>query len=193
MILLDESSWEVKEIKNKGKGIFAKKSITKGTIIGDYLGKIIRPEEAIVDESNFYLMYYSDRAVITPDLKTNGVHLLNNSCEPNSWLYIYKGHTLAFALRDIKKGEEITIPYLLSPQTEHCNPCPHICLCGELNCSGTMHMGVEKYKKWRSITDKQSRETRREKIVYGKELKKLSSYPKIKNDYIKEVSSLLSI
>lgn len=193
MILLDESFWEVKEVKNKGKGVFAKKDIPLKTIIGDYIGTFLRPEEAVVDESNFYLMYYSDHAVVAPDLKTNGVHLLNNSCEPNSWLYIYKGHTLAFALREIKKGEEITIPYLLPPRTGYCDPCQHVCSCGSKNCTYSMHISKERYRKWRKITDEQSKETKRERIVYGKELNKLPRYPTIKKDYIEEVCSLLSI
>lgn len=193
MILLDDTFWEVKEIKNKGKGVFAKNDILQKTIIGDYLGTFLRPEEAVVDESNFYLMYYSDRAVIAPDLNISGVHLLNNSCEPNAWLYVYKGHTLAFAIKNIKKGEEITIPYLLSPKTKFCNPCQHVCFCGSKNCTGTMHISEKKYKKWRRLTDKQAKETKKEKVRYGKQLEPLLVYPKITEEYIDDVNKLNNI
>ena len=101
MILLASDYWEVRATPTKGQGLFAKKAIAKGTIIGDYLGIILHPRDAIVDENNFYLMYYHDRAAIAPDLTKPGVHLLNHSCRPNSAFYIYKGHTLAFALRQI--------------------------------------------------------------------------------------------
>ena len=175
------------------RGIFAKRDISRGEVIGDYLGKICRPEDVIVDENNLYLMYYNDRASIYPDLKKTGVHLLNNSCNPNCWLYVYKGHTLAFSLRKIKRTEELTISYLLPPITKFCKKCPHVCLCGELNCTGTMHLSVEKYRRWRKLNDKQSKLTKKERIKYGKELKVLSTYPKkIPDLYIDEVYKICS-
>src|ERR1035437_4421969 len=120
MILLANDYWEIRKTIKKGRGIFTKKDIPKGAIIGDYIGKVIHPRDAVVDEENFYLMYYHDYAVIAPDLEKPGIHLLNHSCVPNVWLSIYQGHTLAFALDKIPKGEELTIPYLLSPKDEFC-------------------------------------------------------------------------
>ncbi|HEY5122970.1 MAG TPA: SET domain-containing protein, partial [Ignavibacteria bacterium] len=113
MLLLSSDYWEIRNTKNKGQGLFAKKNISKGRAIGDYLGTVLHPLDAIVNEENFYLMYYHDHAVISPDLKKPGIHLLNHSCIPNAFLYIHKGHTLIFARRNILKGEELTIPYLL--------------------------------------------------------------------------------
>lgn len=191
MILLNDDSWEVKKVIGKGKGIFVKKNISKKTIIGDYLGIVLRPDEAIIDEGNFYLMYYHDHAVISPELNSVGVQLLNNSCDPNAWFYIYKGHTLVFAMRDILKGEEVTIPYLLPPITKFCNPCQHKCLCGSLNCRGTMHMTREKYSAWREFTENQSKETKRERIRYGENLKQLLNYPIIPQSYINQLMEIL--
>lgn len=193
MILLPRNYWEIRNTKNKGRGLFAIKDIPKGIVIGDYIGKIIHPLEAIIDEENFYLMYYHDHAVISPDLEKPGVYLLNHSCIPNAFLYIYKGHTLAFALRQISKGEELTIPYLLSPKDKFCDPCPHICRCENLKCSGTMHLSKEKYDKWRKFGDTRARETKRERIRYGKELPLLTSYPKkISEDYIGEIKRIFN-
>jgi hypothetical protein len=189
MILLPNDYWEIKETKNKGRGIFAKKEISKGTIIGDYLGRIVHPKDAIVDEENFYLMYYHDKAAIAPDLKQPGVHLLNHSCVPNAWLYTYSGHTLAFALKDIARKTEITIPYLLSPKDEFCNPCPHVCECNDAHCTKNMHLTKDEYDKWRKLNEKWAKKTKRERIRYGKELPHLSNYPKtIPNEYIEEVN-----
>ncbi len=192
MFLIPKYYFEIKKIKGKGQGVFALKDISEGLVIGDYLGKILRPEEAIVDEDNFYLMYYHDRAVVSPDLKKIGPHLINHSCVPNCFFYIYKGHTLAFTLRKIVKGEELTIPYLLPPIDKHCNPCAHVCKCGNLNCTGNMHMSKEQYGCWRNITDKQSKETKRERIRCGKNLAILPNYPKIiPEEYRKEINELL--
>ena len=191
MILLPNDSWEIKKIKNKGKGVFTKKRVLKGSLIGDYLGKILRPQEALIDESNFYLMYYHDGAVISPDLKKEGIHLLNNSCQPNCFLYIYKGHSLVFALRNILKGEELTIRYLLPPIDRFCDPCPHVCKCGSALCVGNMHMPQVQFNLWRNLTERQAKETKREKVFIGKDLKPLSNYPKkIPSDYINEINKL---
>lgn len=191
--MLFNEYWETRITKNKGKGLFAKKDILKGAIIGDYLGIILRPEDAIIDEENFYLMYYTDRAVISPNLKKPGVHLINHSCVPNCFLYIYKGHTLAFALSDIKKGAELTIPYLLPPKDKFCNPCLHVCNCGNLKCAKTMHLSKNIYDKWKKFSEIEAQKTKMGKITYGKELPMLSNYPKkITQDYIREINKIFN-
>lgn len=194
MILLSDACWEARSTLNRGRGLFAKKDISKGTVIGDYVGKIVHPQDAIVDEENFYLMYYHNRAAISPDLEKAGVHLLNHSCIPNCRLYIYRGHTLAFACRRISRGEELTIQYLLAPKDEFCKPCKHECRCGNSRCVGTMHLSKERYDKWREFNDAQAKETKKERVRYGKELPLLSSYPeKISADYIRRINKLFKL
>lgn len=191
MMLFSDRYWEITETKNKGKGLFVKGNVLQGVVIGDYIGKVIRPEDAVVDEENFYLIYYHNRAVISPDLDKPGVHVLNHSCKPNCWLYIYKGHTLVFSMRKIKRGEELTIPYLLPPIDKFCNPCPHVCKCSNKECTGTMHLSKEKYKAWRELTERQSKETKRERIKYGENLRILLIYPKIPQSYINSIKEIL--
>jgi hypothetical protein len=194
MILLLDKYWEIKNTKNKGRGIFAKQNIPQGLIIGDYIGKIIHPKDAIVDEENFYLMYYHDSAAIVPDLEKPGVHLLNHACIPNSFLYTYQGHTLAFTLRKILKGEELTIPYLLSPKDSFCSPCLHICKCGNSKCTKTMHLSKDQYAKWRVLNSKWAGKTKRARIRYKEQLPLLQHYPKtISADYIKEITQLFNL
>ncbi len=179
MILLARDFWEIKTTKRKGRGLFAKKEITAGTVIGDYLGKVIRTVDYDLDKDKdgLYLMYYSDEASIYPDLKKPDIHLLNHSCTPNCWIYTYRGHTLFFALRIIKLGEELTISYLLGPK-ETCTNCVHICKCGSDRCTGTMHLTKEKYNKWQKFQNSQNKKTKKQKVVFGKNLPVLSSYPK---------------
>lgn len=192
MFLLSHSYWEIQITEKKGRGVFAKKKISKGTVIGDFIGLVVKPWEVDIDENNFYLMYYHDKAVVSPDEKTPGVHYLNHSCTPNAWLYIFKGHTLVFALSDISKGEELTISYLLSPKI-YCKNCVHICHCKSETCSGTMHTPEVRFETWREITQQQSREMKRERIRYGKKLRTLMNYPKkIPKKYIATVSLLLN-
>jgi hypothetical protein len=179
MFLIPNDSWKVKKTAQKGRGIFAARDIAPGTLIGDYLGKVVSPaEENNIDEKdNFYLMYYHDRASIFPDLSQPGVHLLNHSCTPNSWMYTYKGHTLFFTIRKVFKGEELTINYLLSPQDSTCAPCTHLCSCEGVICQETMHLGKKKYEAWSAFHDKQMKATKPERIKYGKDLPPLLSYP----------------
>ena len=183
MFFLADNEWEIKKAGKKGRGVFTKIDIEPGTIIGDYLGKVVHPadEATIQDEANFYLMWYHDRASIFPDLKKPGIYLINHSCTPNTWMYTYKGHTLFFALRKIFKGEELTVNYLLSPLDKSCKPCEHLCKCGTLICRGTMHLSEKKYDQWNTFQDKEIT-TKRERIRYNKMLPPLAVYPQSIHD-----------
>jgi len=64
--LLPSKYWEIKNTKNKGAGLFGKNGYSQRLNHGDYLGKVIHPKDAVVDEENFYLMYYHDAAAIVP-------------------------------------------------------------------------------------------------------------------------------
>ncbi len=180
MFLISDDYWQIQKTKEKGLGVFAKKNIKAGTIIGDYLGKVIKTAEYDLDKDKdgLYLMYLTDEASIYPNLKKPGPHLLNHSCSPNCWIYTYRGHTLFFALRKINPDEELTISYLLSPKDETCKNCPHDCKCDSKPCTGTMHLAQDKYEKWQTFQNKQKKKTKTPKPIFGKNLTKLSSYPK---------------
>jgi hypothetical protein len=179
MFLIKEDFWQIKKAGEKGLGVFAKKAIKAGTIIGDYLGKVYQTAKYDLekDKKGLYLMYYTDRACIYPDLKNPGIHLINHSCTPNCWIYVYRGHTLFFALRKIKPGEELTISYLLSPK-DGCNPCTHNCKCESRYCTGTMHLPKVKYEIWQKFQNTQKKKTQTAKVIFNKNLPKLPSYPK---------------
>ena len=135
-------------------------------------------------------MCYFDEIGIYPDLNKPGIHLLNHSCSPNCWIYKYKTHTLVFALKNIQKDEEVTISYLLPPKMS-CNNCRHNCYCGSKNCTGSMHLSEEKYRKWRNFQDKEERKVKTEKVKYKKALDPLAKYPKfVPKSYCTKVISL---
>lgn len=179
MFLLPKNYFQIKETENKGLGVFAKKNINRGAVIGDYLGKVIKISQYNLDQDRkgLFLMFLSDDAAIYPDLKKPGIHLINHSCLPNCWIYSYMGHTLFFAIKDIKKGEELTISYLLSPKTKYCDPCTHSCKCESKDCAGTMHLSEEKYKLWQKFQRK-SHDNTKLKTVFGENLPRLKVYPK---------------
>jgi uncharacterized protein len=180
MILLPDDAWQIKTTPKKGRGIFVTKDLPAGTVIGDYIGKVIKTAEEDTHEKDdeLYLMYYHDYASLYPvDVKAPGLHLINHSCAPNCWMYTYKGHTLFFALRHIFAGEELTVSYLLSPDRA-CHPCHHICHCESIICYHTMHLSQERFDKWDAFETEQAKQTKRARIRYGKVLPTLPEYPK---------------
>lgn len=179
MFLLPNTYWRVQKTKEKGRGIFAKKRILAGTVIGDYLGKIIpivdyNPD----DEKGMYLMAFTDESFIYPDMSKPGIYLLNHSCRPNCWMSVYCGHTLFFALFDIQAGEELTISYLLSPKDMSCaQSCDHVCRCKSTFCTGTMHLPLKAYTLWQAFLKKEKRKTSMAPYRIGASLPPLASYP----------------
>ena len=104
------------KIDNKGRGLYASRDIKKGTKIINYIGKIITNEEA--DESSkydnkkrIYLFSLNNKFSLDGDFSYNIAGLVNHSCDNNC---DYNGKGLKIwitAIRDIKKGEEITCDY----------------------------------------------------------------------------------
>ncbi len=152
MFLIPKQYYEIKKTDSKGLGVFIKRNIIKGTIVGDYVGKLVPYLEVDYEEEkkNMFLMYFNDDLGILPNLNKPGVHLINHSCSPNCFIYKYQGHTLFFALRNILKSEELTISYLLPPK-KLCSPCTHTCYCQSINCTGSMHHTEYKYQRWQKF------------------------------------------
>jgi len=169
---------EIKVTKRQGRGVFATRDIPAGTVIGDYLGMIVRTEDEGTEGEHFYSMYYSDKATIEPDPLVPGIHLLNHSCAANCGMYTLKRRCIYVALRKIHKGEELTIHYALpAPNEEDCDPCEHECHCGAPLCTGTMHLSDQYYQKWVKYVEKGEVGPEIPASGYGKPLPPLEKYP----------------
>jgi len=135
-------------IDNKGRGLYASRDIKKGTKIIDYIGKIITNKEA--DESDkfdnkkkIYLFNLNKKFSLDGDFSYNIAGLINHSCDNNC---DYNGKGLKIwitAIRDIKKGEEITCDYGFSFDEDY-KQFP--CKCGSKNCCGYI---VREESRWR--------------------------------------------
>ncbi|MEK7659873.1 MAG: SET domain-containing protein [Patescibacteria group bacterium] len=175
--------YEVRRTKHKGRSIHATADIPAGTIIGDYMGKIIRPEEEDEIGRGLYCMYYSEVATIEADKFADGIHLVNHSCTPNCGMFTFERHCLYYAMRKIFKGEEITIHYAISGPDEECSPCTHKCVCDSPMCLGTMHLPAKVYAEWEAAFTKEEGDTpQKAPVKYGEQLPLLASYPKSVND-----------
>jgi hypothetical protein len=184
MFLIPSSWYQIKRIKGKGRGVFALHDIEPGAVIGDYLGKIVKPYSNDEKKDGLYDMQCGLHYDVVADPKTIGIHLINHSCSNNCELYPHLGgHVLFVALRKIFKGEELTVNYGLGVQDEKSIPCAlHACHCGSKICRGTMHEAGNHYERWYIDWESLVRKNfgiwyRKVPGKYGAQLAPLETYP----------------
>ena len=119
----------IKESKIEGKGVFAARGFKKGEIVIKWdISHQLSPEEAkeISKNEKKYLAHVNDKIIVQqPPAK-----YVNHSCNPNTHVENFSD----IAIRNIKKGEEITSDYSsdLGPnETMRCN-------CESKNCKRTI-------------------------------------------------------
>jgi len=100
---------KVKKIKGKGRGVFAQKNIEEGTII-EKVPLLVMPEEDIYDA--FLADYVFEWGKDTVAIALGSGSLYNHSYDPNARYQDVGTKAKEYvAVRDIQKGEEITINY----------------------------------------------------------------------------------
>ena len=135
-------------IDKKGLGLVATCNIKKGTKIINYIGNIITKkqteENPKFDNSKpIYLFNLNNRYDLDGDVSWNTARLINHSCS-NNCDYDGKGLKLwVTAIKDIKKGEEITCDYGFGYDSDY-KQFP--CKCSSLNCVGYI---VREASRWR--------------------------------------------
>jgi len=141
-------------IDRNGRGLYATKDIKEGTRIIDYVGKIITKKQS--DESEkfdnskpIYLFNLNSRYDLDGDFSWNTAKLINHSCE-NCCDYEGQGLKLfVVAIKDIKKGEELTCDYGFGFDSEKKSDTffkKFPCRCGSKNCCGYI---VRAESRWR--------------------------------------------
>jgi len=180
------SQIEVRDTKEKGRGVFATGEIEGGSPIGDYLGIVFPTDEGEKNHENdaVYDMWYSDEADVCPEPDSIGIHLVNCSCEPNCAMTAIGRHTIIFALRKIFPGEELTYDYFMGEQEEDCDPGTDNCHCGSDFCRGTMYSNPKAYDEWDEYLDELIGDTpEKPPVPYGQQLPPLEEYPKSIDDH----------
>jgi SET domain-containing protein len=96
-----------------GLGLFATKSIKRGTYIATYRGRRITTEESDRREARGarYMFALNKRWVIDGSRRWNVARYINHSCRPNAKPVGRRGGIVIVALRQIEPGEEITYNY----------------------------------------------------------------------------------
>lgn len=113
-----------------GRVLFAQEGIKKGEVIGAFDGQIYKAKKAS-DITNEPPIYTQDHAIQFAKDKyrdSRGIaHLVSHSCEPNCGI---KDKFKIVAMRNIKKGEEISFDYDMSENSDWRMKCE----CGNKNC-----------------------------------------------------------
>ncbi len=140
------------------KGVFAKRDIPKGTRIIEYVGEKITKAEAddraekVIEEhkkkekkGSVYIFELNKKYDLDGYPNYNTARWINHSCDPNAEVDIIRGHIWIIAIKDIKKGEEISYDYGYDIDDFEDHPCR----CGAKNCVGYIvsEVDVPKLKK----------------------------------------------
>lgn len=145
------------------RGLFAAKRIPKDAYIIQYLGELIPKKESTrrgiaqhdvaqeSDDGSVYIFNLDEKRDLDGNFDWNIARLANHSCKPNCEAQDIEGEIWLVALRNIKKGEELTFNY--GYDLEHWEE--HPCLCGESNCIGYI-VSKEDRKKLKKILKKRS-------------------------------------
>jgi SET domain-containing protein len=123
-------------------GIYAGEAIPKNRKVIEYMGEKIsrRETKRRADTAEFnYLFTLNSYWVLDGSVGGSGAEYINHCCDPNLEARIIKDHILYFTLRDIKKGEELTIDYRFGWDVEK-----YVCKCGAAKCRG--HINIDKPK-----------------------------------------------
>jgi|TARA_B110000914_G_scaffold213803_1_gene216044 SET domain-containing protein len=140
--------YKIKKSNIDNKGLYASRNIKADTVVIHYKGKLITKKETernpkYDNEKAIYLFNVNSRYDMDGDFEYNTARLINHSCNPNCEV-AGKGLKLwIFALRDIKKGEELSYDYGFGFDENYKD---YVCKCGTKNCCGYI---VREGSRWR--------------------------------------------
>ena len=140
--------YKIKKSNIDKRGLCAAKDIKKGTKIINYIGKIISKKETeenikFDNKKDIYLFNLNNRYDLDGDFKFNTARLINHSCDPNCEVEGVGLKLWISAIKNIKKGEELTYDYGFSYDKDY-KQFP--CKCGKQNCAGYI---VRSGSRWR--------------------------------------------
>src|SRR4051812_25270453 len=106
----------IKRIRGKGRGVFARTAIQEGTVIERVPVLVIPIKEFVGGLKNpslckYFYIWTKGKVAISLGYGT----IYNHSFAPNADYFHHPGTILYKAIRDIAKGEEITINYNGNP------------------------------------------------------------------------------
>ena len=127
---------DVKPSRIDGQGAFAGEAIPARRKIGEIRGESISVRTArqrAKGQQRIMIVEVSDRRAIDASQSTDPLRYTNHSCRPNAVLRIRQGRVEFYAMRDLARGEEITVNY---GETHHEGRLR--CRCGAPGCVGRL-------------------------------------------------------
>ena len=127
---------DVKASRIDGQGAFAAEAIPARRKIGEIRGESVSVREArqrARGQQRIMIVEISDRRAIDASHSTDPLRFTNHSCQPNAVLRIRQGRVEFYAMREVARGEEITVNY---GETHHEGRLR--CRCGMPGCIGRL-------------------------------------------------------
>jgi uncharacterized protein len=130
-----------------GRGVFAKRDIQKGEVIGEYVGERISHAQANWryrnrnhNDNHTFLFTVSSRTVIDATRDGNATRFINHRCDPNCEPQIRRGRVFIVAIRAIRAGDELGFEYNIGREDDDPPNVDEIyaCRCGARRCRGTI-------------------------------------------------------
>ena len=140
--------YKIKKSKIDNRGLYAAKNIKKDTKIIEYKGKIITVKETETNpkfdnDKAIYLFNLNKKYDLDGDFKYNTARLINHSCDPNCEVDGVGLKLWIYAIKDIKKNDELTYDYGFSFDKDYKD---FPCRCGAKKCVGFI---VNSHSRWR--------------------------------------------
>ena len=140
--------YRIKKSKIDKRGLYANLDIKKGTKIIEYKGKVISVKKSDNDpkfenENAIYLFNINKRYDLDGDYKFNTARLINHSCDPNCEVFGRGFKIWVFAMKNIKKGEELSYDYGFGFDEDYAK---YPCKCGSQKCVGYI---IREGSRWR--------------------------------------------
>ena len=140
--------YKIKNSKIDNKGLYANRDIKDRTRIIEYKGEIITKKQVeenpkFDNEKAIYLFNINKKYDLDGDYKYNTARLINHSCDPNCEVSGTGLKVWVYAIKDIKKGEELTYDYGFG-YDEGYKDFP--CKCKSKNCVGYI---IREGSRWR--------------------------------------------
>ena len=140
--------YKIRKSNIDNKGLYASQNIKNRAKIIEYKGKIL-PKKQVEEDPKFdnekaiYLFNINKKYDLDGDFEYNTARLINHSCNPNCEVFGTGLKVWVYAIRDIKKDEELTYDYGFGFDKDYKD---FPCRCRSKNCVGYI---VREGSRWR--------------------------------------------
>jgi hypothetical protein len=130
------NAFDVKTSRIHGRGLFARAPLPKRRKIGELTGKIISVRAArrkARAAQCIKIVEFGDGWALDATTDSNCFQFVNHSCQPNTFMRLFRHRVEFYTLREIAAGEELTCNY---GETQHEGTLA--CRCGSRSCQGAL-------------------------------------------------------